>query len=96
MHTPLTNAQLTRSFVGQLRHYGRSGDPSEIARPIATKQARAMSKVGAGKNTVDPYMHSQTYFFKNDSLRQSNRNMVRYQEEHNAYLARPKKVVPKF
>ena len=95
-YTPLTNAQLTRSFVGKLRHYGRSGDPSEIARPIATKQARAISKVGADKRNVDPYLHSQTYFFKNDSLRQSNSKMYRYQVEHDTFLSKPKRVAAKF
>ena len=80
-----SQAEQAQNFFQGFRTYKEKSRPSDFARPVATKQARAMSKVTP--KTTDPYLKSQTFFFKNDQLRQSNASLLKYQHAHCESLA---------
>ena len=56
-----------------------------------------MSRVGVPKAAqADDYMQSQTFFMKNEKIREMNKQMRQSQEYHAHHLSRPKRNVPKF
>ena len=76
-YPPKTAAEFSNSYPSTLRHYNRAKTPGEYVRPKSTKGARSMSKIGAGERTKgDPYMRSQTYFMKNETLKAMNRQLL--------------------
>ena len=65
-----------QNFISGFRTYSAKCNPSDYARPVATKKARNMSKISS--QPVDSYLHSQTFHFKDDALRQSNACLLAY------------------
>ena len=87
-------AETQKGFFKEFRSYTSKCNPSDFARPVATKQARAISKVSTKE--ADSYLKSQTYFYKNDALRQSNASLLAYQNSRSNLLSQPKRVNDKF
>lgn len=92
-----TAAEFSRTFQNSLRSQKIVARPQDYARPISTREARRMSKVGADKvGRADPYLTSQTSFKKNAALIAEDKKLHDYQLSHVTMLATPKRRVPKF